>query len=690
MKRNIRITSWLITALLAGALCGASVLRAFEPQARLRIEGADSTLFSGPAVTEDCTITDTEGGEHEFSATAICALSAAAAKEGFDVEFVNYDFGLFLKKIGHNETPEDFSQSWSFWVNGEPAATGVDAYEFEPDDDMLLAFTKSPGVPLRIKLPTEVFIDESAVFTVEKHTGSYDQNFAWEGKWEKAAGAKLYWDKETYPVSESGRVEITPGKVGLHHIKADGKGFIRSPSYSLQIDEKQPTLSPTPSIPTTIPVVTITPSPISPTPIPTISPTPALSTLPPSPSPTPSPSVTVTGISDSRANTAAQQALSYLRSKQQKDGSIGGDMTTAWSALAFGANMQPAATVKSNQHSLLNRMTDISLQNTTDLERHILAVRAAGADPNFFYGKKLVQQLTTKLAEENNNLINNNIFAVLALLAADQKPNIPAIDEAVSKILKTQASNGSWQGPDLTAAAVQALVAYREAGGNRPVTTALNGARSYFRNTQDRHGGWGENSAATAWVIQAISALGDEDSDWATASGKTPRQALLRYQHSSGGFGWKSPDKPSVFMTAYAIPALLSQPWPVTLLDIDMNLPPTNKPPASLAKQSVFTPTPVPTRPSQHSPLPAGSVAGTFVPTNPTVKHSSAKDATYTAKSPLPKNNLANPSPEPPRPTPKINNFRSPGKDNRDFTLALFSLANMGIGLAVARLVWFI
>lgn len=639
----------LLAVCALGVVLGALTLRAAGAAATvdLRVEGSGATVFAGEVTVSDCVVADMGGVAHELEGVAACALVKAAGESGFDMDFKDFGFGLFLDRIDGDSTPADFSQSWSFWVNDSPASVGVDAYGVAAGDEILLAFTSWPGIPLRVTGPEEVVVGETASWLVEKRVGEYDGNFAWQGRWEPAEGATVRIGETSYPVSAGGVVEIVPDEPGELVAQAQGEGLVRSARYVVEV--KDLAVSPSPS-PVFSPSPALSPSPVA-------SPSPVLS---PSPSPAPSPSPNGGAVSVGTRQSRAERALNFLRGQQSSDGTIGGDMTSAWSAMAFGANYQRADDVVKNGDSLLSALGRASLGSATDIERQILAIRAAGADPSSFNGRDLVSDLKSdfkrgQFGEEA--LINDDIFGILALLAAGEEASATEIVQAVMGVLKVQESDGSWGSVDMTAAAAQALQAYAREGGSVVVDQAVDRARDYLKDNQDKYGGWGENSATTAWAIQAIVALGESPGDWQTGSGQTPWQALLRYRNSNGGFGWKSDSDVSSFMTAYAVPALLGVPWPITLLDIKTMTVETSE---TLAGELVVVSSPA------MSPAVSPAVAGATIEQLPAY----ASDVTRAEQA------LGV------QPT----GFISPGAGDRVFFVALFSLANLGIGVASARL----
>lgn len=621
----------------------------------LRVEGSTNTFFDGTVHVAPCTVIDTDGKEHALPAVAACALQEAAHQQGFTIVFQDFGFGLFLKAIGTDDTPADFSQGWNFWVNYDPASVGLDTYAVAMQDRILLAFAPYPGVPLRVTAPEQADVDVPIPVQTEKRVGDFDDQFVWHGRWEPAEGATLHVGENTYPVPSGGEVSVTISAPGSIPISADGTGFVRSAKHTITVPSPSPSPSPSPTS--------------SPSPTPTPSPTPS-ATPTPSPSPTP-----VSDVSEETRQAYAGAALSYLRSRQSSSGEIDGSMVTGWSAIAFGAHGERGDSIR-NGRSLLDALATSSLTLATDIERQILAVRAAGANPHAFAGSDLVRLLHDRVRNGQigeEALINDDIFGVLAFLAAGESAQNASVQSGVQAILQKQAADGGFENVDITAAAIQALRAYAVRGGSSDANDAVNRSRTYLRVHQDQFGGFGENSATTAWGLQAIIALGEDPSTWRTSDSRTPWTALLRYQHASGGFGWKSRDDVSAFMTAYAVPALLSAPWPVTLLSIE-----------TVTAAATLEASPTPTATSL--PRVAGSTAiATVSPL------STASSVFVTTPSPSPAEVIASPSPavlaatETRASVPK--GFTPLAPVDRHFALSMFGVANVGVGLSLARII---
>jgi len=655
--------SWLV----AGANEGTVV--------HMRVEGQTQTLFDGEVIIGDCVARDDSGLDHALSGVALCGLVNAAETESLALSLQDFGWGLFLAGIGADITPADWSKSWSFWVNEEPAAVGADSYQVAAGDDLLLAFSGYPTVPLRVTAPEKTRAGEQFTVLVEKKIGDYDANYSWQGTWLPAGTALLWVNDNAVELNEDGQALVTINQPEIVEIWAEGEGFVRSSRWQVVVENKAEE--------TAVPTATLTSAPtpsaswlasptVSPTPIESIAPEPTITPDLPSPI---AANKLIVGEERTRA---ARSALAYLKSKQGADGRIEGDVVTAWSVMSFGADGQRAETVSNWERTLWDGLAGAQLSSATDIERQIMAVLAAGGNPRVWQGRNLVQELRGYLKEGQlgeTTIINDDIFGVLAWLSSDQAMISSEVEQTVSTVINNQDSDGAWGSVDLTAAAVQGLQEYFKRGGNIEVGSAIERARSYLRSHQDKYGGFGENLASTAWGIQAITALGEDPVGWTNNEGKTPWQALARYQNSNGGFGWRSNEDVSSFMTAYAVPALLGKAWPITV-EWAIGSEAVNYEQAAVAArlgQGVPTVTPA---------LASPAVAGIrFQAEEP------AGQTDYAVQRENVSNNRViettdNASGDAGVPQ----EFIPPDRSDWGFVLSLFSLANMGIGVTVARL----
>ena len=262
------------------------------------------------------------------------------------------------------------------------------------------------------------------------------------------------------------------------------------------------------------------------------------------------------GIPNSQLNVT--NALAYLASKQNEDGSFGSPFLSDWVAIAFAAADPGDAKVKLFEHM---RITAPTLSAVTDYERHAMALLALGIDPysgtSVDYISPIVQAFDGKQIGDAS-LNNDDIFALFPLLHAGYRASDTIIQKTTEFILSRQGQNGSWDGSaDMTAAAIQALAQVRMLPD---VALSLIRAEGYLRGERPN-----DNSFSTSWVRQAISALSWTPSGW-TPNSFTKDDPLAELQQSDGGVEPESSDTQTrVWATAYAIPAALGKSWPMLL-----------------------------------------------------------------------------------------------------------------------------
>ncbi|WP_196189052.1 prenyltransferase/squalene oxidase repeat-containing protein [Conexibacter sp. W3-3-2] len=133
---------------------------------------------------------------------------------------------------------------------------------------------------------------------------------------------------------------------------------------------------------------------------------------------------------------------------------------------------------------------------TGDLERTILAARAAGLDPRRVGGRNLIAVLVGRRDRDGSfdGLTNLSAFGILALRAGGRSAGDGAVVGAARFVLRQQnrdggfsfARKGASSGIDDTAAAVQGLVAARRGRGRGG---AISKAVTFLRRRQNADGG---------------------------------------------------------------------------------------------------------------------------------------------------------------------------------------------------------
>jgi hypothetical protein len=282
-------------------------------------------------------------------------------------------------------------------------------------------------------------------------------------------------------------------------------------------------------------------------------------------------------------DTEVASALDYLHDQQADDGSIGGFGPSAWGTMAIAAaGEDPHDWKVGGNPSIVDYLAANAgnASSATDYARMILAIVAADEDPTNFGGRDFINLLKEQYSSGqigDVSLLNDDFWGVMALISAGESPSSEIVANSVAFIKNNQNNDGGWswgvgQDSDVddTVSAIMALIAAGESSSSSVITNGL----AYIKSQQADNGGflsWGATNADTdSWAIDAIVAAGQDptSADW-TKNGNTPADDLLSFQQGDGSFYWQS-DTPGMSVpktTAYAIPALLGEPYPVKVLE---------------------------------------------------------------------------------------------------------------------------
>lgn len=143
------------------------------------------------------------------------------------------------------------------------------------------------------------------------------------------------------------------------------------------------------------------------------------------------------------------------------------------------------------------------------------------------------------------------------------------VNDLIDRLIAAQLGNGAFNkadDADATAMAVNALAPYAAMSADRQA--ALNKALTALKGMQLENGGWKDsygnpNASSTAFAIIAMVAAGiDPATEWVSASGISPLNALLAYAVKTDdgyAFKWLSDDdEPSSFSTEQAFRAFVA------------------------------------------------------------------------------------------------------------------------------------
>ncbi len=498
----------------------------------LNVRYQDSVVFSGTVllpVATTTTLNDSTGTPHPISSdSALYLLSQAAASSTvFSLSDLDYysSFGEFyVNCLDINATPAIASSTvhacadWQYAVNNSNPSEGSDQYIAAPNDDIYFYYGNQRQFSV-----SATSTDTVTPVTVTAQKYDYTNN-TWVPLAGEVVGATQPdpsnpWSPlvvATSTTNANGTTTLLMTDAGVYDIGLSDDGYY--PTVAVTVATSTAT--------TTLPVGTSGGG----------------------------------GGGSTQSLFNVSQALSYLASKQNANGSFDGSLYTDWAAIALAAGPQSQSRSEITNYEQSAPNTAVS---ATDYERHAMALEALGINPYTGTSVNYIQGIVndfdgTQIGDPS--LVNDDIFAIFPLLKAGYTISDPIISKDIQFIISQQSGNGSWGSIDLTAAAIQALSQVQSLNG---VSVAMGRAENYLKSSETG-GGFG-TSYATSWALQAIAALGQSPSQWQQGS-VTPLSYLAGYQQTDGGVEVSTtPDDSRVWATSYAIPAALGESWPAML-----------------------------------------------------------------------------------------------------------------------------
>jgi len=256
-------------------------------------------------------------------------------------------------------------------------------------------------------------------------------------------------------------------------------------------------------------------------------------------------------------DTEVSDCMGWLESQQEADGNIGGSAFSDWVTIAIAAAGRDPHTVQTSPSSpsivdfIESKGGELSTATdpATDYERYVMAICAAGENPEDFGGHNYTHDL---LGYYNNgqmgstSQLNDDTYGIMALVVAGVEPSNTMVQSTASFIKSHQNADGGWSwgvgfssDVDSTAVAIIALVMAGESPTSAPITSGLN----YIKGMQNDDGGFpsgynvNSNANSDAYGIMAIRASGGDPTGAAwTKSTNTSVEHLLSLQLPNGGF----------------------------------------------------------------------------------------------------------------------------------------------------------
>lgn len=276
--------------------------------------------------------------------------------------------------------------------------------------------------------------------------------------------------------------------------------------------------------------------------------------------------------------------VAFLVAAQNSDGGFGAargqsssELYTGWVAMGLAAAGRNPADVRRGGRSILDalRAQAGALHGAGDLERTILALRAAGASVRALPGGDPVARLTALRARDGSfgQLVNLTAFGVFALRAAGESAGNATLGAAVTWLARHANADGGFSptpggGSDIddTSAALQALAI----GGQRSGHAARR-AVAFLLAHQDLDGGYpldpGEpsNAQSTAFAVQALIAAGRRPASVTRHGSRSPVAYLRSLIAGDGSVRYsRTTAQTPVWVTAQALLALAGKPFPIT------------------------------------------------------------------------------------------------------------------------------
>lgn len=526
---------------------------------RLSIQTMNGELFNNTIEVGVCPVySETSSDKPVYTVNALCAVGEYALHNNgsYGVDWFGDD--AFLNEI--NEYRTDFSNGkfWSWYSNLQLGETGINRHVLSSNENLLLTYGINP-IKLEVSSTTPS-VGASTTISIS------ELNFAaWPAEWVSLPSTTLHLNDTTIDISTGTYTFVPTATTTVFVTKT---GYVSSD------------------------IITIIPGAAA-----------SISSNSTNTESTGGGGNNSTPQNNSVSTFNVESAAQYVYSQQKTNGAIGSaTLYSDWAAIALGS--LGSSDAKTNLIAYLK--TDPSPGSmSTDYERRAMALLALGINPysdtkTNYIAKILSTYDGTQFGDAG--LVNDDIFALFPLLKSGYSTSDAEIQKSVAFILSRQNSNGSWESPDMTAAAVQALSPVKSITG---VNEALEKAKQYLKLSTKTDGRIGDNDFSTSWGVQALYALGESVQNW-NDTNTSPLTYLANQQQSDGGVqpSTASPDN-RIWSTSYALPAVQGKTWysllstvskptvltPTVIPGVDIVLPTTTLPIATSTPTTTSTPT---------------------------------------------------------------------------------------------------
>lgn len=250
---------------------------------------------------------------------------------------------------------------------------------------------------------------------------------------------------------------------------------------------------------------------------------------------------------------------------------LGDHNTSPWSVMAL------KSLGSSNIEA--NHLKNVNSNEAIAYTAPILAITALGQNPRSFGQTDYVAALNNFYTQGqigDPNLLNDDIFGLLALISAGENAESTIINDLKNSINTHQNNDGGWgfmidssSDTNITAAALLAL----KASGSS-VNQGTQNALDYLRSKQNNDGGFSydgtgaSDAASTAWVLWSLNAWQIDQNTW-TKENNTARQFLEGLQNDAGYFSYQAGEEANNFTpitSSYAAIALAGKYLPINII----------------------------------------------------------------------------------------------------------------------------
>ncbi|MFW5887167.1 MAG: DUF4430 domain-containing protein [Bacteriovoracia bacterium] len=518
-------------------------------EVELFIKNGSQVIFSGSLEISDdeIQITDTDSVEHDIKKNNVLGILAEADSKSDDFEITDIDYNSgydsFIVECLKFDS-ESFCDNWRYVVNDDYPNVGPDAKKIKEGDVVYFYF----GQPRKLVLPNEAVQDEEFVIKGEEY--NYQDN-TWGKLSDYTVGIFLDdpedpWSQDIISTSEliDGEASFTIEESGNYKVGIEEEYYY--PFYEIEILATSSTSTATSTDDSDDDSDDSNDESSD-----NESNNGGSSNNPGGSG----------GSSDNNSDNLfnTDKAVDFLLSVQDEDGGFNADLYTDWAAIGL-------ASVNEINNSLKDNVKNSAVSSDLyDKLRRAMALMALDLDPQEDYTENLLEEILAEFDGQqfgDQDFFNDDIFALIVLQNFGFDENDEEVSRTIDFIIGKQSGSGSWEGIDLTAAAIQALIEFDDYG---EVSSALSRAESFLENRQNPNGGW-SNAYSTAWAMMAMSALGYNFDDWQG----NPLEYLGGLQNEDGGLLKDDTENNRIWSTSYAIASASDKTWAEILNDFSV------------------------------------------------------------------------------------------------------------------------